>query len=149
MNGPDSEGFYEAMKAEIETLEEKMGCWEVVPRPQGKKILPGTWAFRRKRYPDGSVKKLKARFCVRGDLQIPGVDCAYDTFAPVVAWSVVRLLLIMTVALNLKTKQVDYTLAFCHAPAQGEVYVEMPRMFAKEAHVLKLKKNLYGMKVSL
>ena len=62
------------------------------------------------------------------------------------AWSVVRLLLILTVALDLKTKQVDYTLAFCHAPVTGEVYVEMPRMFAREGHVLKLKKNLYRQK---
>ena len=74
------------------------------------------------------------------------MDCAYDTYAPVVAWSVVRLLLILTVALDLKTKQVDYTLAFCHAPVTGENYVEMPRMFAREGHVLKLKKNLYGQK---
>ena len=146
LNGPDGEGFYKAMEDEMETLENKVDCWDVVPRSKDKNILPGTWAFRRKRFPDGTVKKLKARFCVRGDKQIPGVDCAYDTYAPVVAWSVVRLLLILTVALDLKTKQVDYTLAFCHAPVTGEVYVEMPRMFAREGHVLKLKKNLYGQK---
>ena len=80
MNGPDSEGFYEAMKTEVETLEEKMGCWEVLPRPKDKNVLPGTWAFRRKRYPDGTVKKLKARFCVRGDMQIQGeVVCSRGT----------------------------------------------------------------------
>ena len=69
LNGPDGEGFYKAMEDEMETLENKMDCWDVVPRPKDKNILPGTWAFRRKRFPDGTVKKLKARFCVRGNSQ--------------------------------------------------------------------------------
>ena len=148
MNGPDSEGFYKAMQDEIETLEEHMDCWDVVPRSEaeGKTILDGTWAFRRKRYPDGTVRKLKARFCVRGDQEIPGVDCAFDTYSPVVSWSVIRLMMILTVSLGLVSKQVDYTLAFCHAPVNSEVYVEMPRLFEKPGHVLRLKKNLYGMK---
>ena len=37
-------------------------------------ILPSTWAFRCKWYPDGSVRKLKARFCARGDKQGEGID---------------------------------------------------------------------------
>ena len=87
------------------------------------------------------MKKLKARFCARGDRQIEGVDF-FDTFAPVVNWTAVRLLLILTAQLGLVTKQVDYTAAFIHADidlppncdemskeeqqCQG-VYVEMPR----------------------
>ena len=78
LNGPYGEGFYKAMEDEMETLENKMDCWDIVPRPKDKNILPGTWAFRRKRFPDGTVKKLKGRFCDRGDKQFPGVDCAYD-----------------------------------------------------------------------
>eukprot|EP00956_Cyclotella_meneghiniana_P011311 scaffold15927_cov76-Cyclotella_meneghiniana.AAC.1 len=31
-----------------------------------------TWAFKCKRYPDGRVKKFKARFCARGDRQVEG-----------------------------------------------------------------------------
>jgi len=37
-------------------------------------VLPGTWVFRCKRYPDGFVRKVKGRFCVRGDREIEGVD---------------------------------------------------------------------------
>ena len=54
----------------------------------GTTIIGMTWAFKRKRYPDGSVKKLKARICVRGDQQVKGID-VFDTFAPVVQWAVV------------------------------------------------------------
>ena len=61
------------------------------------------------------VRKLKSRFCVRGDKQIEGVDF-FDTFAPVVNWTTVRLMLILSIVLGLSTRQVDYTAAFVHAP---------------------------------
>ena len=54
-------------------------------------VLPSTWAFRCKRFPDGTIKKLKARFCARGDRQLEGVDF-FDTYAPVASWSTVRLM---------------------------------------------------------
>jgi hypothetical protein len=68
MNGPDSEGFYRAMQEEMESLE-SMDPWEMVPISvaKGKRILDSTWVFKRKRYPNGTVRKLKARWCVRGD----------------------------------------------------------------------------------
>jgi hypothetical protein len=85
MNGPDAEGYYEAMQKEMDQLEEE-DPWEVISItevPEGANILNSTWAFKRKRFPDGRVRKLKARFCVRGDQQIEGVDF-FDTYAPVV-----------------------------------------------------------------
>ena len=56
-------------------------------------VLPSTWTIRGKRYPDGLVGKLKARFCVRGDRKIVGVDY-FKTFPPVVQLATVRLILI-------------------------------------------------------
>ena len=94
-------------------------------------VLPSTWALKCKRFPDGLVRKLKARFCVRGDKQIDGVNFdGEEIYSPVVNWNTVRLILIMSVILDLKTKQVDYTAAFVHAPiGKLEVYVEMPKGF--------------------
>ena len=67
MSGPDREGFLEAMHKEIESLE-SMKSWIIVPREkalnESRSIISTTWVFKRKRYPDGSVKKLKARFVV-------------------------------------------------------------------------------------
>ena len=60
MAGPDAAGFIEAMKQEIKILEE-LEVFDIVVRPTDRKVLSGVWAFRRKRYPDGSIKKLKAR----------------------------------------------------------------------------------------
>jgi hypothetical protein len=67
------------MTIELETLAIKKQAWEVVDREPWMNVLPSTWAFKCKRYPDGLVKKLKARFCVRGDRQREGVDF-FETF---------------------------------------------------------------------
>ena len=61
MNGPEANGYWEACKKELNTLETKRDAWEVVKREPWMKVLPSTWAFCCKRYPDGSVRKLKAR----------------------------------------------------------------------------------------
>ena len=145
MNGPNADGFWQAMEVEMYVLTKEMDSWEVVNRQSDMNVLDSTWAFKVKQFPDGRIRKLKARFCVRGDQQIEGVDY-FDTFAPVCSWSTVRLLLILSLQLGLVTKQVDYTSAFLHAPIKEDVYVEMPRGFWQEGKVLKLKRSLYGLK---
>jgi hypothetical protein len=77
-------------------------------------VLPSTWAFKCKHFPDGIMRKLKARSCARGDHQIEGLDF-FETFAPVVAWETIRIMLIMSIMFDLSTLQVDYTAAFVHA----------------------------------
>jgi hypothetical protein len=37
-------------------------------------VVSSVWAFKVKSYPDGSIRKLKARFCAREFEQIAGVD---------------------------------------------------------------------------
>ena len=77
------QGWLEAAANEISALEAK-GTWEEVNILQAEsKILSGTWVFHRKRTPDGMVSKLKARYCVRGDLQ----EGKFDTHAQVISWS--------------------------------------------------------------
>jgi Reverse transcriptase (RNA-dependent DNA polymerase) len=148
MNGTESDGYWAAMEIEMETLIVK-NAWVVLDREERMHVLPSVWAFKCKRFPDGLVRKLKARFCVRGDCQIDGVD-VFDTFAPVVSWQTVRLLLILSVVLALATMQVDYTAAFVQAELgeHEEVFVEMPRGFKEEGKVLRLKRALYGLKQS-
>jgi hypothetical protein len=109
--------------------------------------VPSTWAFKCKRYSDGSVRKLKARFCVRGYRQVEGVDY-FDNYAPVVTWTIVRILLILSSIIGLATTQVDYTAEFVHADVGEYVYIDMPKNFSKPGIVLKLRKSLYGLKQS-
>ena len=127
MNGPNAEGFWKACEKELDTLE-KMGVWEVVKKQHWMNILPSTWAFKVKLYPDGLARGLKSRFCCRGDRQIEGVDF-FDAHAPVVNWNAVRLLLILTAQLGLATKQVDYTAAFVHAD------IDLPPMMSRSSQI--------------
>ena len=145
MTSPDAAGFIAAMEIEVTTLTQ-LDVFEIVMRPPKHlhKVISGVWAFKRKRYPDGSIRKLKARYCARGFEQQQGVDY-FETFAPVVMWLTVRMLLIMSILMDLETKQIDYTAAFVHAPIDCVVYVEMPRGFETPGMVWKLNKSLYGL----
>ena len=152
MSGPNQSDYLKAAVLELKTLQDDLDCWELVPRTDKMNVLPSTWAFKCKRYPDGRIKKFKARFCARGDRQVEGVDY-FETWSPVVQWQTVRLMLILSSMLDLKSAQADITAAFVHAdlPKDEEVYVHQPRGFKVNKgdgfeYVLKLKKSLYGLK---
>ena len=167
VNDPDNPSFNEALTGqyaaefsaamikEIKTLI-AINTWTPIPRTkvpltkdgQKRPILPGTWAFKIKRLPDGTVSKFKARYCVRGDKQKAGVDY-FETYAPVVQWSTVRLILTLILKNNWVTKQVDYTNAFAQATLREDVFIEPPRGFGRRDRVdmvLKLIRSLYGLK---
>ena len=154
MTGPDRELYEEAMAAEIKELEDH-GTWKYVKRssvPQGSKVLPSTWVLRTKRYPDGRLRKHKARFCVRGDRHVEGIDYT-DKYSPVVAWSTVRMLLTISIYQKLHSKQVDFSNAFVQAKLKPNehIYVDVPKGYEftdgkeNETYVLKLERSLYGL----
>ena len=146
MNGPDAAGFFKAMELELQTLID-MEVFIVVNREPWMKVISTVWAFKRKRFPDGNIRKLKARLCARGFEQVEGRDY-FETYAPVVQWLTVRLILVMTIIMGLENKQIDYTAAFVQAPIDTDVYIEMPRMFSTPGKVWKLRKSIYGLKQS-
>jgi hypothetical protein len=105
--------------------------------------------WQRKRYPDGLIKKLKARFCACRDQQLEGIDF-FETYAPVVQWTTIHLMFILEILLGLKSMQGDVTCAFLHADLEENevVYLDMPMEFAQyvkngKKKCLKLKKTLY------
>jgi hypothetical protein len=73
--GTFADEYWEAMKLEITTLE-NFDAWTIVEQydtnGEPHHVIPSTWAFKCKRYPDGLIKKFKARFCARGDKQLKG-----------------------------------------------------------------------------
>lgn len=153
MRGPFADEYYKAAEVEVETLE-NINAWDVVERDVATNILPGTWTFKCKRYPDGSVKKFKARFCARGDRQKEGIDFT-ETYAPVAQWTTVRTMLILECLLGLKSKQGDISCAFLHAELTPDekIYVDMPRGFKQydnrgRPKILSLNRFLYGLRQS-
>jgi hypothetical protein len=72
--------------------------------PSGMKILSSIWSFCCKRAPDWSILKYKSRLCPHGGQQIEG-EHFWETYAPVVNWRTVRLVLILSLLSNLKSRQ--------------------------------------------
>ena len=91
----------------------------MVDRSEDMNVIDSIWAFKLKRFPDGMIKKFKARFCARGDQQLEGVDF-FETYAPVVQWTTVQMMLILEILLKLKSKQGDVPAAFLHADVGKE-----------------------------
>jgi hypothetical protein len=153
MRGDHRDDFLAAMGEEIAALEAHR-TWNIVRRdsmPAGSNLLPGTWALKIKRYPDGHMRKHKARYCVRGDKQIAGVDY-FESYASVAAWSTIRIVMNLALQNGWATPHMDFSSAFVQAPLGEEVYVEVPEMFCddnnnghKDGVVLKLNKSLYGL----
>jgi hypothetical protein len=129
--------------------------------PAGTKPLPAIWSFKRKRLPDWTILKRKARINVHGGKQEHGVNY-WDTYAPVVNWSTVRLVFIMSLLNNFKMRQIDFIQAFTQAPLDHPIYMEIPAGFhiindklefagenatrSDKTYVLQLLKNMYGLK---
>ena len=138
--------WYEAMDVELEALRSKDTMTEInrADVPQGKQIIKSTWAFRRKRRPNGEIHKLKARFVVRGDLQV--LHESESTYSPVVDWSTVRLLFILTVAQQLRSTTIDFNAAFVQSDLPEPIYLELPPGYGVpgEDRVYKVIKSLYG-----
>ncbi len=130
---------------------ENIDAWSVVDRYDSNLAphhdIPSPWVFKCKCYPDGCIKKFKARFCARGNKHLKGIDF-FETYAPVVQWITIRLIFILEILLGLKSKQGNVICAFLHGELEpGEnVYVEMPLGFSQYSKdgtrkVLKLKKT--------
>ena len=149
--------FFQAMIEEIE-VHEKREHWTLMKRsdmPIGAKTIMAIWSFKRKRYPDGNLNKHKARLCAHDGQQTWGQDY-WDTYAPVVTWASVRLLLVIAKIHNLDSKSIDFVLAFPQAALPIPVYMELPAGvtpinepdFNRRRFVLRLNRSLYGLKSS-
>ena len=139
--------WIESAAIEIQALEKK-GTWDEVPISDAQtRILPGLWVFRRKRTPDGTIKKFKARYTCRGDLQ----EGDLDKFAAVVAWSTIRMILVISLMLGWHTLAIDFSSAFVQAKLDTPVWIHLPRGFKSSKTgktCLRLKKSLYGLSIA-
>jgi histone deacetylase 1/2 len=143
--------WMKSMDEELQELHDK-GAYEFVPRSEAirakEQVVKSTWAFRRKRKPDGSLSRYKSRLCVRGDLQ-RGKYTTNETFAPVVDWSTVRMLFTLALVNNWESASIDFKNAFVQAQLPSPIYLELPPGYQRNNpklldHVMKIKTSLYG-----
>lgn len=145
---PEKREWNRAMKNELETLKDRK-VYELVPRPEGTKVLGTRWIFTLKKDMSGSVKRFRARLVAKGFRQIEGVNY-FDTFSPVISFSLVRLFYTILVVLKGWVSQhLDIKCAYLYAKLSELIFVEQPEGFVentKEGFVWKLDKALYGLR---
>lgn len=161
LRSEDRPQFAEAMQTEMGGLTDMLKVVRRSDTPPHIKPLPAVWAFKRKRRPDWTILKRKARINVHGGHQQLGVNY-WETYAPVVNWSTVRLTFILSLLKGFHAKQVDFIQAFTQAPLDCPIYMEIPAGFhvidgklqfagehikqTDKTYVLQLLKNMYGLK---
>ena len=94
----------------------------------------------------------KARIVIRGYEQQAGID--YETFASVLRYTTLRILLAKAAAEDLEVDHVDIDTAFLNPDLKEEVYMKVPEFLEQvypelgktQDAFLKLNKSLYGLK---
>ena len=107
--------------------------------------------FNVKQVPDENGKlceAAKARLVARGFQQIEGIDYS-ETFAPVIKFTTIRLLLALVAHFDLELHQMDVVTAFLNGDLDEDIYMEQPEGCVDSTDtdfVCKLLKAIYGLK---
>ena len=144
--------FQKAMVKEVNDFDER-GHWELVRRTsidftRPHDIISGIWSFKRKRTPSGELIKHKTRLCAHGGQQTEGVTY-WDTFAPIINWTTLRIFLTLAMIKQWKARSVNFVLAYPQANLTKDIYMRIPKGFnvsKPRNYLLKLKRNVYGLK---
>jgi len=106
--------------------------------------------MKRKRNPSGEIIKWKERLCAHGGMQTKGVNYL-ETYSPVMSWTTVRLILILSLIMGWHVRLLDFVMAYPQADIKTDIFMRVPRGCTVPGAVpgmtiLKLRKNLYGLK---
>ena len=117
----------EFIKSMFEELDEHNDRehWMVMPRRemlQGHKTIMAVWSSKRKRCPDGRIKKYKGRLCDHGGQQ-DYLIAYWETYLPVVNWMRVRLLLTSCHLHKFNSQSIDFVLSFPQGDLDIDIYI--------------------------
>lgn len=120
----------------------------------GINFLSSLWVFRRNELTSidrTKLEKFKARLVTRRFQQIHGIDYK-ETFAPVVRFTTLRLLLALVASEDLDLFQMDFKTALLSEDLTEDIHMEQPEGCIKKPeqnYVYKLEMTLYGLKQAL
>ena len=147
----DAPKWKAAIRSELQSLK-KTNTYEIVDTPRGRKVIRSKWVLRKKFNTEGLLDRLKARIVIKGFEQVYGIDY-FSTFASVVRYSTLRILLAKAAREDLEVDQMDVETAFLNPKLEEEIYMEIPEFFELlypgidfTRKCLKLLKSLYGLK---
>jgi hypothetical protein len=122
----DAPGWREAILAEARSLQQMNTftiMWGVVPN--GKKLISSRWVLKKKFNSRMHLVRKKARLVIRGNEQQAGIDY-FETFASVLRYTTLRILLAKAAAEDLEADHVDIDIAFLNPDLEEEVYMKVP-----------------------
>lgn len=120
--------------------------WTLVELPKGKQVIKCRWIFKTKRNESGEVYRYKARLVAKGYSQVAGIDYN-ETYAPVVRYNSIRLLIAFAVQHNYRLHQMDVITAYLQGNIEEELYMSQPEGYGDGTQkVCKLNRAIYGLK---
>ena len=147
MMGPDADKWSEAIRIELETLDQH-DTWEFVQLPRGSKTIGNKWVLKIKRDGEGRIAKYKARLVAKGFSQQMGVNY-FDTYSPTARTDSMRTMLAVAAHKGLRLHQLDVKAAYLNGDflQDEEIYMDVPEgVQALPGTVCKLNAPLYGLK---
>ncbi len=150
-DSPSRNAWEIAFATELDSLK-RLEVFEVVDRPEGRKVVGNRVIFTRRWHPDGDPRcgqldKHKCRIVATGYSQVPGVDF-FEVFSATPAISVLRTFLAMATQLGWKAYSLDVKTAFLNAKLVEEIFMQIPGTGRNHPKVWRLLKALYGLKQS-
>ncbi|KAH9115866.1 hypothetical protein LEN26_012952 [Aphanomyces euteiches] len=147
MATPDWRHWKAAEEAEVAQLL-ALKTWVVAKPPDDRKVIRGRWTYARKTDAIGNIIRWKARWVLKGFIQVEGVD--YDkTSSNVIKMTSMRAILAVATARNLVIEQADAINAYIQAKLERPIWAVEPEGFETQtgmaAHV---HKALYGLNQS-
>ena len=158
MRSPEHRQWDTAMKEELESLRAH-DTWDIVSESEAeaahRRPIGCKWVYKLKLKSDGTVDRFKARLVAKGFTQREGFDF-HETFAPVMMYKSLRVLLCLAAVEDLEVDQLDVNNAFLNGVMDCVNFMQMPpgldpKLERGGADVagpacLRLKKGLYGTK---
>ncbi|KAK9679020.1 Reverse transcriptase (RNA-dependent DNA polymerase) [Popillia japonica] len=138
---PEARKWHAAMKEEMDALQDN-NTWIMTSLPPGKRLIGCKWVYKLKTDSEGNIQRYKARLVAKGFTQ-------RETFAPVVRYESIRMLLAIAASEDLEISKFDGKTAFLNGDLEEELYMEPPPGLEQQQErglVCKLQRSLYGLK---
>jgi hypothetical protein len=125
---PDAAHFMEAVVQEVNG---RIGNnhWRLTKSSKvlpDMEVVPSVWSLQCKRdITMNKIKKYKARWNLHGGKQVFGLNY-YETYALVVTWFSIRLLIVVGIIFCWALCQVDFIMAYPQAPIKCNMYMKLP-----------------------
>lgn len=150
MSSPECEHWIAAMEAEKNAMKMK-NVFVRIPRSSRKSNVPVitmVWTFKKKKLPDGSPL-YKARLCARG-CNDPTTYEQRDTYAPVIKFDVLRLILVLAAQNGWHIKHVDVSTAYLNSDIEYEIYAIPPPGYDDNPRetLFRIDKSMYGLRTA-